>query len=155
MISEDCQGVCHGNAVVAAQGGAVGPDVLAVGAEIKTVLREINGTVLGLFSDHIHVALENNGGMMLVTDGAVLVNDDVVGLVLIILQAVVLGEADQPVADLLRVGGAVWDGAELFKIIHRPFGLDSFQNTLFHEMPPVIWYFCHYIRFFLKCPHSR
>ena len=62
---------------------------------------------------------------MLVTDGAVLVNDDVVGLVLIILQAVVLGEADQPVADLLRVGGAVRDGAELFKKTKDAFRLET------------------------------
>ena len=115
----------NGDAVVAAKRRLVRPDPFAVSADIEPIARHVLGAVLGLGADHVDMALQNDGRGVLVALRAVLPDDKVVARFLTVLEAKLLGKADAQVADLLRISTAVRDGAELFKIVEDPFGLET------------------------------
>ena len=106
----------HGDPVVSAQRGILGPDPLTVGHQVQSLHRHILGAVLRLGADHVHVALQDDGSSPLIARRGLLPDDQVVGIVLPVLQAQLPGKARTQVADRLDVAAAVRHGAQLFKI---------------------------------------
>ena len=138
-VSQQSQRKSDGDAVIAAQGGALGVDILTVVGHIQALGGHIDGAVSILLADHIHVALNDDGIVILVTAGAFLEQDNVVGLVLDIAQAVFLGEAHQIIADDLGVAGAVGHGADLFKIFKDCGRLQACQFHVAHKNISLSW----------------
>ena len=99
VIVQQCQGDGHGNAVVAAQGGSLGVDGVAVHHQIQTLAAHILGTVRRLFAHHVQMPLENQGLRRLVPRRGLLDDDDVVQFVLMDLQSPFPGKRNAPVAD--------------------------------------------------------
>ena len=121
------QGVGHRDAIVAAEGRALGENILPVVPQAQAVFGKVNVTFGILFTDHIQMALEDHRGMVLIAGGAVLINDHVVVFVLHAAQAVLLGKPDAVVGNALGIPGTVGNGAELLKIMQRLGGLQAFQ----------------------------
>ena len=132
IVSQDGQGIGHGNAVIAAQGGAVGKNIRAVMGQIQAIGFKMDGAIRLLLTDHVHVALDDHRGVILVPGRAALEQDHIVGLILDIAQAVFLGEAHQVVRNGFGVPGAMGDGANLLKITENGRGLQPGQNVCFH-----------------------
>ena len=115
-VGKQRQGIRHGNTVIAAQSGSPGEHTLAVMGHIQALPVHVNGAVLVLLADHIHMALEHHGRMVLQTAGAFLEEDHIVALVLDITQTLLPGKGNKIVRNQLGVPGSVRDGTELFKI---------------------------------------
>jgi len=125
VVRQNGQDHGHGDAVVAAQRGLVGPHPFAVGPQVKSLGSHILGTVVGLGADHVDMALQDDGHGALIACGSVLPDNDVVAGLLPVTQAQFLGEAHTHIADDLGVAAAVRHGAELFKILEYLFRLQS------------------------------
>ena len=70
------------------------------------------------------MSLENDRGMIFVTRRTVLIDHNIVGIVLDIVQAMVLRKGNQIVADLLRIARTVGNAADLFKIVKHTLRLE-------------------------------
>ena len=105
----------NGDAVIAAQGRALGKDRVALHCHVQALQGHVLGAVGGFFADHIHMALEDHRRGLFVTGRGLLDDDHIVQVVLIMLQAPLLGERRQIVAESLGVARPVRVGAELFK----------------------------------------
>ena len=68
-----------------------------------------------LLAHHVQVALEDDGGGILIAGSGLFDDNDVVVGILVVLQAPLLGKGDTVVADGLGVPGAVGNGAQVFK----------------------------------------
>ena len=60
----------HADAVVAAQGGLLGGDHVALNHDLNGVFQKIVGGVRRFFTDHVHVGLENHARAVLMARGA-------------------------------------------------------------------------------------
>ena len=115
----------HGNPVVSAQRGFVRPDPLTVRHQIQALDSHILGAVIGLGTDHVDVALQNNGRRVLISGRGIFPDDDIVAGLLTVPQAQFPGKAHAHVADDLGIAAAVGYGTELFKIVKYLFRLQS------------------------------
>ncbi|VWM25082.1 Uncharacterised protein [Collinsella intestinalis] len=91
------------DAIVGAQGGAIGGKDAVGHHEIDAVLGEIVLDGAEFVAHHIDMALQHDGGLVLGAGGGGLLDDHVVDIILIDPQAVVLGERHQVIADPLLV----------------------------------------------------
>ena len=112
---QNSQSHSHGDAVIAAQGSALGGDKIALHHQVQTFLVHILGAVMLLLTHHVQVALEDDGGGILIAGSGLFDDDDVIVLVLVVLQTALLGEGHTVIADGLGVPGAVGNGAQIFK----------------------------------------
>ena len=128
LCVQNCQCHSHSDAVIAAQGGALGVDGVSLHHQVQPFLIHILGAVGGLFADHVHVALEDDRLGVLIAGGSFLDDNHIVQLVLVRFQPPFPGEGHQPVAGGLGVAGAVGDGAQLLKETEYAPGLQMFQN---------------------------
>ena len=131
-VGHQSQSKGNGNAIVAAQSGALGVDIAAIVGDIQALGGHIDGAVGILLADHVHVALDDDGIVILVAAGAILENDHIVGLVLAVAQAVLLGVVHQIVADGLGVAGAMGNGADLLEIFKDSGRLQARQFHFVH-----------------------
>ena len=115
IIVQRCQRHGHSNAVVAAQGGTLRPDIRAVGAKAQAILGHIQVAVLVLIADHVQVPLENHRRGTLIARRGLLDDDHVVGLVLPHSKSPLLGKGHAIVADGAGVARAMGNGAERLK----------------------------------------
>ena len=125
VVRQNGQDHGHGDAVVAAQRGLVGPHPFAVRPQVETLRGHVLGAVVGLGADHVDVTLQDDGRGALIARGSVLPDDDVVAALLPVPQAQLPGEAHAHIADDLGVAAAVRHRAKLFKILEYLFGLQS------------------------------
>ena len=72
------QTIGNGDAVVTTQSGATGEQINAIVGQVQTVSLKVDGTVLVLLTDHVHMTLDDNGGMILVSRSAVFPDDHIV-----------------------------------------------------------------------------
>jgi len=118
-----------GNAVVTAQRGAVSREKVTLDTQTQGVFGKIKVAVRSLFSHHVQVALENDGSGIFIACGCRRLDDDVVGLVLIMPQPACFGETDAVVADGLCIPRTMRNAAELLKIIENRSRFELFQNA--------------------------
>ena len=130
LIRQQRHGIGNGNAVVAAQCCAAGKDIGAVMTDVQTIGIHVDCAVSILLADHIHMALQDHGRMILHTAGSLSKEDDVVGFILNIAKSLLLGKGDNVVADGLGVMGAVGNGTKLLKIFKYSAGLQSGKSFL-------------------------
>ena len=76
-----------------------------------------------LVAHHVDVALQHDGRGILGAGRSGLANDDVVDLVLIHVEAALLGKRDQEIADALLVARPTGDRADLLKEMEQLGGL--------------------------------
>ena len=93
--------------------------------EVQALLFHILGTVGVLLGHHIHMALDHDGGRMLISRRRGFPDDHVVELVPTELQPMGFGKIHQIVADGPGVVGAVGDGAQLLKEAEDGFRLQA------------------------------
>ena len=98
--------------------------------DVQTIGIHVDRAVSILLADHIHVALQDHGKMILHTAGSLSKEDDVVGFILNIAKSLLLGKGDNVVADGLGVMGAVGNGTKLLKIFKYSAGLQSGKSFL-------------------------
>ena len=122
------QGHGHGDSVVAAQGGSLGPDVGPVGPQTQALSGHIQVTARLPVTDHVQVALDNYSGDILIARRRRFDQHHVPSLVLIDLQAVASAEGRAVVAQGLGVAGAVGNGANFRKIVHHPLGVHRIKH---------------------------
>ena len=120
------QRIGHGDAVVSAERRAVGKNIGIIMAQTQAVLCKIDVTVRILLADHVEMALQDHGGMVLIAGAGRLADDDVVRRILLPAQAALLRKADAVVRDRLRVTRAMRDGAQRLKKAQRSRRLKSF-----------------------------
>ena len=112
-----------GDTVVGAQSGAVGGENAVLDDQVDTVGRKVVLDGAQLVTHHVDVALEHHGRGVLGTDRSGLANDDVVDLVLIHVEATLLGKRDQEIADALLVARLAGDRTDLLKVMEQLGGL--------------------------------
>ena len=114
---------CHGNAVVAAQGGTFRADHIPVHKEIQPLGVHVLGAVRLFLAHHVQMPLQNHGGGVLIPGGGRSDEDHIISRVLIPFQPQLFSELHTPVADGFGVSGAVGDGAQLLKNFKDPLRL--------------------------------
>ena len=129
VVRQNGEGGGNGDAVIAAQRGLFRPDIPAVGGQIQTLPGHVLGAVLRLGADHVHVALQNNGGGIFIAGGGVLPDNDIVAVLLPVPQAKLLGHGHAQVTDDLGVAAAVRHGAQPFKIVENRLRLQMRENS--------------------------
>ena len=112
-----------GDTVVGAQGGAVSGEDAVLDDQVDTVGRKVVLNGAQLVAHHIDVALQHHGRGILGTGRCGLANDDVVDLVLIHIEAALLGKRNQEIADALLVARPAGDRADLLKEMEQLGGL--------------------------------
>ena len=129
VVIQDGESHGHGDAVVPAQGGALGPDPVLIAAEVQALSRHVLSAAGDLLADHVQVALEDQGGGGLVAGGGLLHDDDVVVPVPAAGEAPGLGEVHAPVGHGAGIPGAVGEGAEGLKPVKNRLGFQMFQHS--------------------------
>ena len=129
VVIQDGESRGHGDAVVPAQGGALGPDPVLIAAEVQPLFRHVLSAAGDLLADHVQVALEDQGGSRLVAGGGLLHNDNVVVRVPAAGEAPLLGEVHAPVGHGAGIPGAVGEGAEGLKPVKNRLGFQMFQHS--------------------------
>ena len=109
--------------VVGAQGGAVSGEDAVLDDQVDTVGRKVVLDGTKLVADHVDVALQHHSRGILGAGRSGLANNDVVDLVLIHIEAALLGKRDQEIADALLVAGLAGDRADLLKVMEQLGGL--------------------------------
>ena len=127
------QRIGHGNAVVAAQRGALGAHIAAVHHGADGVLFEVQLAVGGLIAHHVQMALQDQGRLVLVARGGRGFDEQVAHFILTAGKAVLLRKIFAVVAQGLLVVGGVRDAADRLKIVKNRCRFQSGQCA--HNVP--------------------
>ena len=139
FIGQQCHGIGNGNAVVAAQGGTLGKDILTVVVDIQTLGCHVDGAVGILLADHVHMALDDHRLVVFVAGGGIAEEQYIVQIILDIAQVIFLGKVHQVVGNSLGIVRAMGNGTNLFKIAKHSLRLQSCQFSRIHmHTPPFI-----------------
>ena len=123
IVIEDGEHQSDGDTVVGAQGGTVSGKNAILDDQVDAVGRKVVLNGAQLVAHHVDVALEHDGRGVLGAGRSGLANDDVVDLVLIYIEATLLGKRDQEIADALLVARLAGDRADLLKVMEQLDGL--------------------------------
>ena len=134
LVRQQCHTHSHSNAVVGTQGGTLGKDHPAVMHNNQSVHSHIQRAVGVLFTDHIHMTLENHRRMVFHALAGLSEEDHIVVLVLDVLQIILLCKLHQIVGDHLGIPGAVRDSTDLLKITEYSGRLQARQSLGFHSI---------------------
>ena len=115
VVIQDGHHERDGRTVVAAERGAVCGDYTVLHDQVNAVLLKIMRDAGQLFTDHIQMALQHDGGLVLGACAGRFFDDDVIEFVLMAPEAARLGKFHEIVADPLFVGRAARDCADLLK----------------------------------------
>ena len=140
LVCQDGQCISQSNAIIAAQGRPLGEHIAAIVRHIQALGLQIDGTVLILFANHVHMALDNHRGMILHAAGAFLEHNHVVQLILHIPDSMLLGKGHQIVADGLGIARSVRDGTDFLKISKYCRRLQTCQFHSLHNGRSFILY---------------
>ena len=127
-VGEDRHRVGKGDAVVAAEAGASGAHKRAVREEVKPLGGHILLAVTVLHGNHVHVALDDDAGLVLVAGRRVRVHDHVAAGLLHITESVLRGKCHKIIADRLRVARSARNPADLLKIPEDRLGRKPGKN---------------------------
>ena len=133
LVRQERHGIGYSDAVVTAQSGASSEHITLIVGHIQPILSHVQRTVGILFTDHIHMALEDYRGMILQAAGALLKEDHIVGFVLNIADSIFLGEGNQIIRDPLGIPGTVGNGTDFFKIAENGSRLKARKLNGFHS----------------------
>ena len=133
FVCQQRQCICHRNTVVAAKGGSLGKHALTVMGHIQPLIVHIDGTISILLTDHIHMALQDHGCMILHTAGALLKEDHIIQFVLNIADPMLYGKGNQIIADHLRVTRSMRNGTDFFKVTKNRSRLQTCQLNCVHN----------------------
>ena len=112
-----------GDTVVGAQGGAVSGEDAVLDDQVDTIGRKVVLNGAQLVAHHVDMALQHHGRGILGTGRCGLANDDVVDLVLVHIEAALLGKRNQEIADALLVARPAGNRADLLKEMEQLGGL--------------------------------
>ena len=104
-----------GDTVVGAQSGTVSGEDAVLDDQVDTIGRKVVLNGAQLVAHHVDVALQHHGRGILGTGRCGFANDNVVDLVLVHIEAALLGKRDQEIADALLVARPTGDRADLLK----------------------------------------
>ena len=128
LAGQHRQGRGHADAVVGAEGGARGPEEVAVTQHLDGVLEEVVDRVLVLLADHVHMGLEQTVGRPSLPGGGRLADDDVADLVLLHLAAQGPGLIGHPGGGLGFVLGAPGDLRQLQEVGPERLRFEGFEQ---------------------------
>ena len=123
IVVEHSKHQSDSNTVVGAQGGAVSGEDAVLHDQVDTVGRKVVLNRAQLVAHHIDVALQHHSRGILGAGRSGLANDDVVDLVLVHIEAALLGKRNQEIADALLVARPTGDRADLLKEMEQLGGL--------------------------------
>ena len=134
LIGQNGHGISHSDAVIAAQGSTTGENIGAVMGHIQALSLHIDGAIRILVTDHVHVALQDHRGMILVAAGTFLIEDHIIQFILLVTDAVFLRKRHQIVADGLGIAGTMGIRAEFFKESKNGCRLQTGQLNSIHSV---------------------
>ena len=117
----------HGDTVVGAQSGAVGPEDIPLHNGPNGIFGKVKLHAGGLLADHVRVSLQDHRVRCLVAWAGGFGQHHVVGRIPIPRKAPVLSKLHQIVGDGTGVSGAVGDTADGFKIAEYRLGFQLIQ----------------------------
>ena len=123
IVVEHGEHQSDGDTVVGAQRGTVSGEDAILDDQVDTIGRKVVLNGAQLVAHHVDVALQHHGRGILGAGRCGLANDDVVDLVLIHVEAALLGKRDQEIADALLVARPTGDRADLLKEMEQLGGL--------------------------------
>ena len=123
IVIENSEHQSNGDTVVGAQRGAVSGENAVLDEQVDTIGRKVVLNGAQFVAHHIDVALQHHGRGILGTGRCGLANNDVVDLVLIHIEAALLGKRNQEIADALLVARPTGDRADLLKEMEQLGGL--------------------------------
>ena len=123
IVIENSEHQSDSNAVVGTQGGAVSGEDAVLDDQVDTVGRKVVLNGAQLVAHHVDMALQHHGRGILGTGRCGLANDDVVDLVLVHIEAALLGKRNQEIADALLVARPAGNRADLLKEMEQLGGL--------------------------------
>jgi len=126
---EEREDVRDADPVVGAERRAVGRDELIVDDEAQGLVLEVELDTLGLLAHHVEVAVEDERRGVLEPALAGLADEDAVGVILRRLEAMGLGEPEDPVRDLLLVAAPAGDAREHLEELEHLAGLEVGENA--------------------------
>ena len=103
IVIENSEHQSDGDAVVGTQRGAVGGKDAVLDDQVDTIGRKVVLNGAQLVAHHVDMTLQHHGRGILGTGRCGLANDDVVDLVLVHIEAALLGKRNQEIADALLV----------------------------------------------------
>ena len=121
LILQDSQLISHGDAVISAQSGAVRMYDIPLHKKCERILLKIMCTLRKLFTNHIHMALQDHCRGILIPRGCLLKYDHIAAFILNMAKAVFLCKSHKIIADLLRIAGTMGDFCNLLKIMKHSF----------------------------------
>lgn len=139
VVRQQRQGISNGNAVVAAQGSTFCEHKLIVMGDVQPVLFHVQRAVHILFTHHVHMTLQNHGGMRFHAAGAVSKENHIVCPILNVPQAMLFGKIYQIIGYFLRIPGTMGDGANFLKIMKNSSRFQPRQSLRFHTDTPFHW----------------
>ena len=123
IVIENSEHQSDGDTVVGAQSGAVSGEDAVLDDQVDTVGRKVVLDGTKLVAHHVDVTLQHDGRGILGAGRCGLANDDVVDLVLVHIEAALLGKRNQEIADALLAARPTGDRADLLKEMEQLGGL--------------------------------
>ena len=111
------QGICHRNAVIPAQAGALCRDFVSLHQNLKPLRPHVNVTVRLLHCHHVHMSLQNHGGFLFITGSRFLYHDNILPFILNAEKSPFLRKLRQIIADLPHIPRPVGNLRNLLKKI--------------------------------------
>ena len=126
-IIKDGQHIGHRDAVVTAEGGALGIEHIAVHGELQRIFGKIMVDVRFFDSHHIDMPLEYDRLRLLVAFCPIRKNNDISVTVHDILQLPLIGKCLNVFCQIFCIAGSVRYFGNLFKIVKYFFRIQSFR----------------------------
>ena len=121
------------DAIVSAQTGSFRIQPVSIHLQIQALPGHVLRTVRVLYCNHVHMALQDHGFLILIARSCFLYYNDIFHLVLQADKASAFREFLQIIADRFHISGAARNAADLFKIVKYFCGLQpiQFSHNLF------------------------
>ena len=114
---EYCKCKCDSDSIITAKGRAFCADNAVFQLEFQTVGIHIDRAVLFFHSNHVNMSLQHDRGGSFIAGCSRLKDNDIVGSIFDIFQFMCFGKCSQIITDRIGMTGAMWDGADFFKIM--------------------------------------
>ena len=118
---QNCKCISYSNAIVPTQRSSSCFHKIAIYKNIQTIFHKVNITTIFLFTDHIHMSLNNNCIGISISFCCLFYNDHIIQFILIIFQLMFLCKRNQIITDLLCISGSMWNLCKFFKVIKNTF----------------------------------
>ena len=133
LVLEDGEDGGDADAVVGAEGGAVGGEPLTVQHGLDGVFHEVELLAAVLLADHVHVGLKADHGRFLVAFAGGLADEHIAQFVAEGLEAMFLAPVDEPGGDALLVLGRARNLHDFAEPVPHAGGLEVFKDIFLHN----------------------